>query len=91
MDLVSAEIWQNLFENWPDAIDKKAAIVTKTGDLIPFRDFMVANGLLLLDRDNPDASGMRKVIIGYEAVAMVKFPLTCALSRFQCMGFHAEV
>ena len=82
------EIWQSLFENWPDIIKRQGAVVTKRGEAIPFVDFLVSCGLLLIERDGPDASGARKVIVAYDTIAMIKLSATGALSQFQTMGFQ---
>ena len=87
----SVEYWQSLFENWPDAIPKRAIIVTKQGEAIPFTNFLISGGLLLVERDGPDASGIRKIIVCYDAISMIKLTTTGDLSRFQCMGFQAAI
>ena len=82
------EFWQSLFENWPDAIPRKATIVTKQGESIPFTNFLLSGGLILVERDGPDAAGMRKIIVGYDAISMIKLASVGELARFQCMGFQ---
>ncbi|MFT7629868.1 MAG: hypothetical protein ACI87E_000872 [Mariniblastus sp.] len=82
------EHWQSLFENWPDAIERKGAIVTPNGELIPFVGFLISFGLLLLERDGPDANGTRKIIISYDAISMIKLKAVGEMSRFQSMGFQ---
>jgi hypothetical protein len=86
-----SEHWQTLFENWPDAIPKNAQLVTRQGETIPFINFVVSGTLLLIERNGPDASGMRKVILDYDSIAMIKLGLTGDLSRFQCMGFQTAI
>ncbi len=77
-----------MFENWPDAIERRGAIVTTHGENIPFAGFLISFGLLLVERDGPDSTGTRKVIISYDSIAMVKFSTAGELSRFQAMGFQ---
>jgi hypothetical protein len=77
-----------LFENWPDAIDRRGAIVTSHGESIPFAGFMISAGLLLIERDGPDANGARKIILAYDTIAMVKLTTAGEMSRFQVMGFQ---
>ena len=84
----NTEIWQNLFENWPEVIKRQGAIVTKQGEAVPFVDFLISFGLLLIERDGPDASGTRKIIVPYEEIAMVRLKAGGALSQFQTMGFQ---
>lgn len=80
--------WQSLFENWPDAIEHRGAIVTAHGDTIPFAGFLMSDGLLLVERDGPDSTGTRKVIISFDSISMVKFSTPGEMSRFQAMGFQ---
>lgn len=84
----TTEHWQSLFENWPDAIERKGAIVSTNGELIPFSGFLISFGLLLLERDGPDANGTRKIIISYDAISMIKLKAAEEMSRFQSMGFQ---
>ena len=87
----ATEHWQSLFENWPDAIERQGAIVSHQGEAIPFIGFLISFGLLLIERDGPDASGTRKIIISYDAIAMVRLKTVGDLSRFQAMGFQAPL
>ncbi len=82
------EIWQNLFENWPEVIKRHGAVVTKQGESIPFVDFLVSCGLLLIERDGPDSSGTRKIIVAFDSIAMIKLSAAGAMSQFQTMGFQ---
>lgn len=86
--LGKVEVWQNLFENWPDAIKRNGSIVTVQGDAVPFVNFMVSDGLLLVERDGPDVSGARRVIVGYDSIAMVKLTSAAEMSLFESMGFQ---
>lgn len=83
--------WQALFESWPDAIERRGAIVTNQGESFPFCDFLISDGLLLVERDGPDSTGTRKIIVSYDSISMVKFPTAGELSRFQAMGFQAPL
>ena len=87
----SVECWQLLFENWPDVIQRRGSVVTKLGEAIPFVNFLVSGGLLLIERDGPDANGTRKIIVGYDSIAMVKLSSAGELSQFQVMGFQPSL
>jgi len=89
--MASTEHWQSLFENWPDVIQRRGAIVSKEGESIPFVDFLISFGLLLVERDGPDASGTRKIIVAYDSISMVKLSATGELSVFQSMGFQPSM
>jgi hypothetical protein len=84
----AADAWRAVFENWPEAIPHEGLVVTKGQETIPFVNFMVSGGILLIERDKPDSSGARKVMMGYEQIAAVKITNTLELARFQVMGFQ---
>lgn len=85
----SAEYWQSLFESWPDHFPAEGIIVTKFQESVPFAGFMIGEGLIVLDRDKPDSSGARKVILAYSEIAALKVTATFDLARFQELGFRA--
>ena len=84
----SAIFWQSLFENWPDGFAKQGIVVTTQPDTIPFVDFMISDGLLLLERDKPDSQGARKVILAYSSVAGLKITSTVPMEEFGTLGFR---
>ncbi len=85
----TAEAWRTLFENWPEAIPKQGLIITTFQEAIPFVNFLVSGGVLLIDRDKPDAVGGRKIMIAYTAISAVKITSPIELARFNVMGFQA--
>ena len=84
----NAETWRSLFESWPENIPREGVGVTTVGESIPFTDFMISGGLLLVDRASPDASGARKVMLTYESISAIRLSTACELSQFQSMGFR---
>ena len=84
----TSESWRMLFENWPDSIPRKGLLVTTFQETIPFVDFMISGGIVLFDRDKPDAIGGRKVMMSYDAICAVKITDVIDLPRFQVMGFQ---
>lgn len=85
----TADAWRNLFENWPESIPRQGLIVTSFQETIPFVNFLISGSILLAERDKPDSSGARKVLIAYEAISAVKITSPLELARFQVMGFQA--
>ena len=83
--------WKSLFEGWSDSIPRHGMLVTKTGEPVPFNNFAVSGGLLLLERDKPDQYQTRKVIVPYEQIAFLRMSSTEDLARFQVMGFQATL
>lgn len=89
--IATTEHWQSLFENWPDVIQRKGSVVNQQGEAVPFTNFMISFGLLLLERDGPDANGARKIIMAYDSIAMVKLSAVAEMSLFQSMGFQPSI
>ncbi len=84
----TSESWRMLFENWPDSIARKGLIVTTFQETIPFVDFMISGGIVLLERDKPDSVGGRKIMLAYQSISAVKITEVLDLPRFQVMGFQ---
>ena len=89
MDDVSSQ-WKQLFENWPNAIPKNGMVVTTFGETITFVNFLISPGILLIERDKPDSSGARKVMISYSAISAVKISSPMEIGRFTVMGFQSS-
>lgn len=87
----SMESWRSLFENWPESIPREGMLVTTFQETIPFVNFLVSGGILLVERDKPDTYGARKVFVGYDAISALKLPTPIELARFQVMGFQAPM
>ena len=85
----TGEYWRALFENWPQSIPRQGMLVTTFGESIPFVNYLISGGILLVERDKPDALGARKVMIAYDAISAVKLSSIEELARFQVMGFQA--
>ncbi|MFG0240882.1 hypothetical protein V6x_08170 [Gimesia chilikensis] len=84
----SAEGWRSILENWPEVIPKQGIIVTNYQESIPFQNFLLSTGVVLLERDKPDSQGARKVMLSYEAISAIKLTDTMELARYQVMGFQ---
>ena len=84
----TAESWRSLFENWPESIPRQGMVVTTSGDQVPFSNYLISGGLMLLERARPDAAGNRKVMISYEQIGAVNLASNAELSQFQSMGFQ---
>jgi hypothetical protein len=84
----AADAWRSLFESWPESLPRQGLVVTNYGDQIPFVDFLVSGGILLLARNAPDTQGARKVMLSYGAIVAVKSTDPGELARYQVMGFQ---
>lgn len=86
--MLTPESWRSLFQNWPEDMERRGFVLSKQGESIGFDDFRVSNGLLLLGRNAPDASGARRAFIAFDEIALVKLPTIAELSQFQRLGFQ---
>ena len=84
----SAESWRSILENWPAAIPKQGIVVTNYQESIPFQNFLLSTGVVLLERDKPDSLGARKVMLSYQAISAIKLTDPMELARYQVMGFQ---
>ena len=84
----AADSWRQLFCEWPEAIPRQGIIVTTFGETLPFQNFMLAGGLLLVERDRPDGAGARKVVLDFSGIAAVKFTSPMDLDQYRAMGFE---
>lgn len=84
----TGESWRSLFENWPASVPRRGLLITTFNESIPFVNYMMSGGILLLERDKPDSLGGRKVMISYDAISAVKIIDVIDLARFQVLGFQ---
>ena len=83
-----SDCWRELFCQWPEAIPREGIIVTTFQETIPFINFMTSGGVLLVERDRPDSSGARKVMVAFGAIAAVKSTNTLDFDRYKAWGFE---
>ena len=88
MDLTAQ--WRTLFANWPDFLPRQGLLVTAF-DAIPFLDFMVSDGILLIERDRPDSQGGRKIMISFSAINALKLSDPGDFAKYQGLGFKHNV
>lgn len=86
--MAAAESWRALFESWPTSLAREGLLITTFQESIPFNGFLMTSGLVLLNRDKPDAQGGRKVFVAYEAISAIKITAPVELERFQELGFR---
>lgn len=82
------EHWHDLFMNWPPKIPRQGVLVTTGQETIPFINFMISRGVLLVERDRPDSTGARKVMLVYSAILAVKLTSVLDLPEYRAMGFE---
>jgi len=82
------EYWHDLFMNWAPKVPRQGILVTAAQETIPFINFLTSRGVLLVERDRPDGSGARKVMIAYSAILAVKLTTVLDLPEYRVMGFE---
>ena len=80
--------WRNLFQNWPESMPKHGLLITTFNEGISFVNFLVSPGILIMERDRPDSSNSRKVMISFSAISALKLSDPGDLNRYQVMGFQ---
>jgi hypothetical protein len=81
--------WRTLFEQWPNSLPRQGILVTIFQETVPFIDFRISSGMLLVERDRPDGHGGRKVMMPFESIATLKLTDPGELSKYQTMGFES--
>lgn len=84
----SGEHWRMLFENWPGSVPRRGLVITTHGESIPFVNYLISGGIVLLERDKPDTMGARKVMLAYDAISAIKITDVVELANFQALGFQ---
>ena len=84
----TGEYWRSLFENWPSTVARRGLVITTFNESIPFVNYLISGGIVLLDRDKPDSLGARKVMLAYDAIAAIKITDVVELANFQALGFQ---
>lgn len=87
-DAQNATVWEALFRSWPDQLPRNGMLVVQWGETVPFIDFRLGPGVIVLERDKPDALGSRKVLVPYSSIAGLKLGSTAPLSSFSEWGFR---
>lgn len=86
----SREMWRELFLNWPASIPKRGVLLSTLNEATPFKGFMVKGEMLLVERTNPDPLGARFILIGFDAVHMVKLTDPLREEVFTGAGFVGQ-
>ena len=83
-----AQSWHHIFKSWPAGYPRSGILVTTFQETIPFSNFMLSEGILLLERDKPDAQGARKAMVAFGAISCLKLMDVFELSKFKAFGFE---
>lgn len=83
--------YEDLFTRWPTGLHKRGIVTTTLNEAIPFKSFMQIDGMLLLDRTNPDSLGARLIFLEYSSIAAVKLIDPVKSSTFTDLGFTGQL
>jgi len=79
--------WKMFFQRWPATIPKLGIVVTSLNEPIAFSSFQVSEQMVLLERDRPDTSGARSIIVPWHEITIVKLTSPIDPAQFKDMGF----
>ena len=81
------EMWCEFFAKWPEKLPKRGLAISTFNEATPFKSFLVKGGMLLLERTNPDPAGARYILMGFDAIHMVKLIDPLKEEIFTTAGF----
>jgi len=87
---MAAQNWDIFFNSWPASLQRRGVLQTVLNETVPFREFWLKEGMLLIERLTPDALGARFVLLGFDAVSAVKFTNPLSAAEIAAAGFLAE-
>jgi hypothetical protein len=87
----STAIWRELFSKWPAGIAKRGVLVSALNEAVPFKSFLLKGEMLLLERTNPDTLGARYILMGFDAIHMVKLVDPLREDVFKTAGFEGHL
>ena len=83
--------WKMLFQRWPASIPKVGIVVTTVNEPIAFSSFLVSEHMVLLERDRPDTTGARSIIVPWQEIVTVKLTSPVESAQFKDMGFKPVI
>ena len=86
-----SKIWNRFFREWPADLPTRGVVATSFDEQIVFVGYLVADDLLLLERQAPDTVGARKVIIPFSLIDAVKIVDPVKGAVFEASGFKGTL
>ncbi len=87
MEITVNHVWQNLFANWPPNFRRKGVVIPGYEEQIPFSDFVIGDGVIILERPTPDGVGARRVAIPFAKIEAVKYTEPLKTQQFLEAGY----
>jgi hypothetical protein len=85
--MASHSVWSSFFSNWPTGIPHRGVLVNTLNEAMPFKNFLVKDEMLLLERTNVDPLGARFILLSFDAINSVKLIDPLKESVFAAAGF----
>lgn len=89
--MTASQNWESFFSNWPSALPRCGLLQTMLNETMPFKDFWLKDGMLLIERVTPDAQGARFVLLGFDVVSVMKFTNPLKAAEIAAAGFLVEL
>ena len=86
----STRYWTKLLQTWPKEMSRRGILVTTWNEQVPFKGFMLSDGMFVLERTMPDSLGSRFVLLAFDAIAAIKLIDALNDEAFQGMGFAGK-
>lgn len=82
-----ANVWREMFANWPPAFRRKGVLVPSFDETIAFCDFVINGDIVVLERATPDSVGARRIAIPFALIQSVKYTESLDTEVFLENGF----
>ena len=87
----TALTWKKWFATWPETIPHRGVVVNQLNEQLPFKAFMAADDMVLLERTNPDTLGSRYIFMPYSEIGLVKLTDPLKTEVFESEGFTGKL
>jgi hypothetical protein len=82
--------WKDVFTRWPAEMPRRGVLVATFGEQITFSSFAPSQAFLLIERQSPDTTGARTVILPYDNILGLKIVDVPKGKGFQSLGFEVS-
>ena len=80
--------WTDVFRGWPAELPRRGVLIATFGEQIPFSGFSAAEAFLLVERQSPDTTGARMILLPYSNILGLKIVDVVKAKVFQPLGFE---
>lgn len=87
----NAKIWNRFFREWPADLPQRGVVTTSFGEQVPFCGYLLADDLVLFERNAPDTLGARKLIVPFSAIEAIKIVDPIKGTAFEATGFKGSL